>query len=260
MTVREWSRVDYYSVLGVHPDASQDEIAATYRSLVKELHPDARPVDPEAAERFKRVAAAYRVLGNSQSRQTYDRMRVATGRGGMPVAAPAPVEVPVASEPAWRPLQTRRGARWAVGSGIAFIVLGLVVAALVVALQLHDRSLRERGQEAVATVVEVDGSRRLEFTTADGRVVQAREPRKTGTGDAPVGAEVPIRYDPDHPSDIITSESKVARDVTLWIVAVKLVVGGAILLGFGLHRLRSDAFDTSRHRSGTQPPNPGFSA
>lgn len=236
MAIREWSAVDYYSVLGLHPDASQDEIAGTYRSLVKELHPDVRPGETGAAERFKAVTAAYRVLGDAQSRQQYDRLRIATAAGtsGTTIAA-----APVVVEPSHRVLRTRRSAQWAVGSGIALLALGVVAAALIVALQLHDRSLRERGVEARATVIQVDGGRRLEFTTPDGRVVRAREPLKTGTGDTPVGETVEIRYDPDHPGDIITDESKIARDITLWIVAAKLVVGGAFFLGFGLHRLRS---------------------
>ena len=55
---------DYYRELGVRSDASQAEIAATYRALAKALHPDARPTDPAAAERFKRVTVAYRVLAD----------------------------------------------------------------------------------------------------------------------------------------------------------------------------------------------------
>lgn len=236
MAVREWTHVDYYSVLGVHPDASQDEIAATYRSLVKELHPDARPGEAGAAERFKDVTAAYRVLGDTSSRQAYDRSRIAgAGRSTAAVVPPPPV-VPVS----YRVLRTRRSAQWAVGSGIAILVLGFVVGALVVSLQLHDRSLRDRGVAARATIVQTEGGRRLEFTTADGRLIRAREPLRTGTGDMVVGDTVAIRYDPEHPGDIITSDSKLARDITLWIVAVKLVVGGVFFLGLGLHRLRGD--------------------
>ena len=111
-----------------------------------------------------------------------------------------------------------------------------------IALQLHDRSLRDRGEPAVASVVVRGGERRLEFTTAEGRAGhRAREPLRTGTGDAPVGSDVEIRYDPAHPRDVITDESKLARDITLWIVAAKLVVAGAIVVAFGLHRLREDA-------------------
>jgi hypothetical protein len=237
MPVRERSRVDYYAVLGIHPDASQDEIAASYRVLAKSLHPDTGPVEPGAAERFKLVTAAYRVLGDAASRQRYDRQRL--------LAARAASSAEVVREPT-RPserriLRTRRGARWAVGGGIALVVIGLVVSALVIALQLRDRSLRDRGVPATATVVSRDGERRLEFSTADGRTITAPEPLRTGTGDAPVGEQVEIRYDPDHPRDIVTDESKIARDLTLWIVAVKLLVAGGIFVGFGWHRLRHDA-------------------
>jgi curved DNA-binding protein CbpA len=230
VAVRERNEVDYYSVLGVHPDASQDEIAATYRSLVKELHPDVRPGDEALAERFKRVTAAYRVLGDAASRQQYDRMRIA----GVSIM-PAPVDRSVGSV-----LRTRRSAQWAVGSGIALLVLGVVVGAFILALQAHDRSLRNEGVGALATVVQTESGRRLEFTTADGEFIRAREPLRTGTGDTPVGETVEIRYDPDQPGDIITDESKIARDVTLWIVAAKLIVGGAFFVWFGLRRLRAE--------------------
>jgi hypothetical protein len=228
VSVRERA-ADHYSVLGVHPDASQAEIAAAYRALAKELHPDARPLDAGAAERFKAVTAAYRVLGHVGSRRQYDRARVA-GRAPVPPA-----------EPAHRLLRTRKAAQWAVGSGIGLLVLAVVVSALIVALQLHDRSLRDSGVPTTATVVRVEsGGRRLEFTTSDGRVVRAQEPLKTGTGNTPVGGTVEIRYDPDHPGDIITNESKLARDVTLWIIAVKLFAGGGFFLWLGLRRLRDE--------------------
>jgi uncharacterized protein DUF3592 len=63
---------------------------------------------------------------------------------------------------------------------------------------------------------------------------------KTGTGNTVVGGSVEIRYDPRHPGDIITNESKIARDVTLWIVAAKLFVGGGFFLWLGLRRLRDE--------------------
>jgi Protein of unknown function (DUF3592) len=87
-------------------------------------------------------------------------------------------------------------------------------------------------------VVQTAGERQLEFTTATGEVIRAPEPVRTGTGDAPVGARVDIRYDPDRPNQVITTEDKLARDITLWIVAVKLLVVGAFFVGWGIHRLR----------------------
>jgi hypothetical protein len=49
---------------------------------------------------------------------------------------------------------------------------------------------------------------------------------------------VRIHYDADDPTAIVTDESHTGRDVTLWIVAVKLVLGGGVLTWFGLRRLR----------------------
>jgi curved DNA-binding protein CbpA len=228
---RQVHAVDYYADLGVRPDATPAEIAATYRTLAKALHPDARPTDPAAAERFTRVTAAYRVLADVERRRDYDERRA---HGLAPVAVP---EAPGTTSPP-APPPSRRGAHWGIAGGLACLVLGLAATALIISLQRHDADLRSRGEPATATVVQFGGERRLEFTTATGDVVRAPEPLRTGTGDARVGERVPIRYDPERPSQVITTEDKFARDITLWIVAVKLLVVGAFFVGWGLHRLR----------------------
>lgn len=64
---------DYYEVLGVSRDASDDEIKKAYRKLAFENHPDRNPDDPEAENRFKEAAEAYEVLRDSQKRARYDR-------------------------------------------------------------------------------------------------------------------------------------------------------------------------------------------
>lgn len=53
-----------YAILGIEPTASGEEITSAYRRLAKKLHPDLNPGDKAAAERFKDVANAYRLLGN----------------------------------------------------------------------------------------------------------------------------------------------------------------------------------------------------
>jgi hypothetical protein len=86
--------------------------------------------------------------------------------------------------------------------------------------------------------VPVDGERRLEFETRAGTVVRTTEAVKTGEEQPALGAKVHLHYDPDDPTSVVTDESHTGRNVTLWIVAVKLVVGGGVLAWFGVRRLR----------------------
>jgi molecular chaperone DnaJ len=64
---------DYYEVLGVGRDASENEIKKAFRRLARELHPDVNSHDPEAEEKFKQAAEAYEVLSDAERRATYDR-------------------------------------------------------------------------------------------------------------------------------------------------------------------------------------------
>ena len=64
---------DFYAILGVPPVASEEQIKAAYRHLVRLHHPDANPERREAAEIIiKRIIEAYNVLGNTQKRANYD--------------------------------------------------------------------------------------------------------------------------------------------------------------------------------------------
>jgi curved DNA-binding protein len=62
---------DFYALLGVSRDASQDEIQRAYRKLARQYHPDVNS-DPAAEERFKDVSEAYDVLSDPQTRRRYD--------------------------------------------------------------------------------------------------------------------------------------------------------------------------------------------
>lgn len=75
---------DYYAVLGMKQDATQEEIHKAYRKLAKQYHPDRNKGSKAAEERFKEITQAYNVLGDSQKRQQYDQLRAAgaTGPGG----------------------------------------------------------------------------------------------------------------------------------------------------------------------------------
>jgi DnaJ-class molecular chaperone len=71
---------DPYTVLGVPRTATEEEIRRTYRKLAKELHPDLNPANPAAAEeRFKKVSAAYEVIGDAEKRKRYDRGEIDAG-------------------------------------------------------------------------------------------------------------------------------------------------------------------------------------
>jgi molecular chaperone DnaJ len=64
---------DYYEVLGVNRDASDDDIKKSYRKLAMKWHPDRNPENPKAEENFKEAKLAYEILSDSKRRAAYDQ-------------------------------------------------------------------------------------------------------------------------------------------------------------------------------------------
>jgi len=75
MSNADWANKDFYKVLGVDKDADQAAIKKAYRKLARENHPDSKPGDTVAEDRFKKVAEAYDVVGEEKKRREYDEMR-----------------------------------------------------------------------------------------------------------------------------------------------------------------------------------------
>ena len=82
MVQREWVEKDFYKVLGVSSDASEDEIKRVARKLLAENHPDRNPDNAAADERYKEVGEARDVLTDPAKRKEYDETRRMFAGGG----------------------------------------------------------------------------------------------------------------------------------------------------------------------------------
>ena len=68
------ARIDFYRVLGLSRDASDDAIKKAYRKLVFQHHPDRNPDSTHAESKIREINAAYEVIGEPEKRRTYDRL------------------------------------------------------------------------------------------------------------------------------------------------------------------------------------------
>lgn len=77
MPVRTAFEKDYYAILGIEPNATDEEIKKAYRRLAFQWHPDRNPRKADAGERFKEISEAYAVLIDQAKRRQYDYARQA---------------------------------------------------------------------------------------------------------------------------------------------------------------------------------------
>ncbi|MCY3861625.1 MAG: molecular chaperone DnaJ [bacterium] len=73
---------DFYELLGVGRDATEDDLKKAFRKLARQYHPDANPDNAEAEARFKEIALAYETLSDPHKRAHYDRFGTAPGAAG----------------------------------------------------------------------------------------------------------------------------------------------------------------------------------
>jgi molecular chaperone DnaJ len=69
------ARLNYYAILGVPREASEEDIKKAYRRLVFQHHPDRNPDSAHAEDKIREINAAYEVIGDSERRKTYDRLQ-----------------------------------------------------------------------------------------------------------------------------------------------------------------------------------------
>jgi len=111
---------DFYAIFGVSPSASQDEIRAAHRELVKRYHPDIYSTSGDkarATEKLQAINQAYAILGNPEQRKQYDASRVEQARSAKTAAQQRTAQVRRARSTARpkappRPVRVRKKFRW----------------------------------------------------------------------------------------------------------------------------------------------------
>ncbi|RLB70760.1 MAG: J domain-containing protein, partial [Deltaproteobacteria bacterium] len=89
---------DFYKTLGVGKQASADEIKKSFRRKARQYHPDVKPDDKAAEQKFKEINEAYEVLGDEKKRQQYDTygdsfQQQGGGPGGFPGGRPGGFDI-----------------------------------------------------------------------------------------------------------------------------------------------------------------------
>jgi molecular chaperone DnaJ len=72
--VRGMARLNYYQILGVSREASDEDVKKAYRRLVFQHHPDRNPTNAQAEDKIREINAAYEIIGDAERRKTYDRL------------------------------------------------------------------------------------------------------------------------------------------------------------------------------------------
>jgi len=80
MSQKDWLEKDYYAVLGLKKDATDDQIKKAFRKLARQYHPDQNKA-PEAEKKFKEITEAHDVLSDPKTRKEYDETRLYGGSG-----------------------------------------------------------------------------------------------------------------------------------------------------------------------------------
>lgn len=227
---RDWARTDFYAVLGLDERATAAEIDAAYKRLAKALHPDTHPDDADAPTRFAAVARAREILSDPWTRQAYDASRAEARR---PEPGTAPVWhnlAPPAPPKARRPMPPRL--RIAIG---AVLLVG-AVAMGIWTLAVMSGSSGANGTVATTGVVRAAGDeRRVTFRTRQGSVVSPLVPERVT---AAPGDRITVRYRPADPTRIVVRDSNILVLITLGIAAIKLAVGGVLVLAYPRLRAR----------------------
>jgi molecular chaperone DnaJ len=94
---QDWCSKNFYAVLGVPRDASQQSVKKAYLRLARQYHPDINAANPSSEQRFKRIGEAYAVLANPESRGAYDALHPrprnsGTVRQGQPTPGANPAD------------------------------------------------------------------------------------------------------------------------------------------------------------------------